>query len=234
MATTPRHPYPQILGVPGLSLSGAQAWAASDEAREQGRKGEERTARVLGELLVPNGPTVLHSLRLPMSGIDADVDHVVVAGRNVWILDSKVWKPAVYWTIGGKTRRGLRRIPFADKHTSEMAVTAIGRLLETRGVSVVVHRPYLVVWPSNRSRSMRLGLYRPRGARVVHGEVLDTKLDRIAAGGPADQDVVRVLYPLLSTARLAAMRLPEDRLHDHDVGPQLASNGRSGGIVDEF
>lgn len=215
MATTKpptrRSEYPQVLGVPGLSLSRAGTWATSEEAREQGRKGEERTAAVLAELAVPGGPTLLHSLRLPMSGVEADIDHVIVAGRNVWVLDSKLWKPARYWTVFGVTRRGWRRVPFADKHTSEMAVEALRSLFVRAGVRAVVHQPFLVVWPSSEKQPVRLGLYRPRGAKAIHGDALESRLGKLAAGGVADQAIVALLYPLLTTARLASTQSPVRR-----------------------
>ena len=141
-----------------------------------------------------------------MKGIDADIDHVVVAGRDVHIFDSKVWKPAFYWTLRGRTRRGCRRIAFADRHTSEMAMTALRSLFVRQGIRAVVHRPWLVVWASSQRKSINLAFYRPRGAKVIRGEALDTKLAGVAKGGPADPDIVAVLYPLLTTTRLAATR----------------------------
>lgn len=215
MAHHPQPPsQPQLLGIPGLSLAGPKTWAASEEARAQGKKGEEKTAGVLARLLVPRGPTVLHSLRLPMSGIDADIDHVVVAGHDVFVFDSKVWKPAFYWTLAGRTRRGWRRIAFADRHTAEMAVEALKSLFVRQGLHAVVHKPYIVIWPSSQRKPIDLAFYRPRGAKALHGEVLDTKLAKIAAGGSADPGIVAALYPLLSTARLAAAQMREGRLHD--------------------
>jgi len=47
----------------------------------------------------------------------ANVDHMVVTGRTVYLLDSKMWKTGRYWTVFGKTRRGMERIDWADKHT---------------------------------------------------------------------------------------------------------------------
>ena len=206
--------FPQQLGVPGLSLSGPGTWATSAEAREQGRRGEERTAAVLAHLLTPGGPSVLHSLRLPMAGVEADIDHVVVAGRDVWILDSKTWRPAFYWTLRGRTRRGWRPVSFADRHTSEMALQSLRRRFVESEVSAVVHRPLVVVWPSNQASQMNLALYRPRGAKAIHGDALEGRLARMSQSGPADPAVVAVLYPLLSTARLAATRERPHRVLD--------------------
>ena len=205
MATTARPPtrHPQVLGVPGHSLSGRSDWAVNDDVRKIGKKGEERTAEALASIATDGGPTILHSLRLPMSGVDADIDHVVVAGRNVYVVDSKVWKPARYWTVGHVTRRGLERVRFADKHTSEMAVRALRSLLAANQVPAIVHVPTIVVWPSNETRPMHLGLYRPRGARSVAGEKFRRTVARRFPHAPADPAIVQALYPLVGLAPLA-------------------------------
>ncbi|MHB1973785.1 MAG: nuclease-related domain-containing protein [Acidimicrobiales bacterium] len=202
MATTRDHgALPQTLGVPGSSLTGEQSWVVNDEVRKAGKRGEEKTARAIALVCVPGGPTVLHSLRLPMPGVDADIDHVVVAGRDLFIVDSKVWRPSRYWTLAHTTRRGLERVPFADKHTSEMAVRALRSLLAARQVDVVIHEPLIVVWSSNTSRAMKLGLYRPRGAHAIAGEVFEHRVGSLFRHAPADPAVVNALYPLLGTAR---------------------------------
>jgi len=169
--------------------------------RKAGKRGEEKTARVLARVCVPGGPTVLHSLRLPMPGVDADIDHIVVAGRDLFIVDSKTWKPARYWTFAHTTRRGLERVPFADKHTSEMAVRALRSLFAARQVDVVIHEPLVVVWSSNTSKAMKLGLYRPRGAHAIAGEVFEHRVGSLFRHSTADPAVVSALYPLLGTAR---------------------------------
>ena len=100
-----------VIGIPGGGLVDA-SWAANEEVAEIGRRGELLTAAVLDRLARPDGPTVLHDLLLPAaSGVRVNVDHVVVSGRRVVLVDSKCWQPGRYWTALGRTRRGLKPRP---------------------------------------------------------------------------------------------------------------------------
>ena len=82
------------LGRPGGSLVGA-TWAANAAAAKVGRAAELKTALVLDGLAArPGGPTVLHDLGIPIPNISANIDHVVVSGRRVLVIDSKGWRPA--------------------------------------------------------------------------------------------------------------------------------------------
>jgi hypothetical protein len=96
-----------------------------------------------------------------------------------------------------------------------------------------VHKPYIVIWPSSQRKPVNIAFYRPRGAKAVHGEVLDTRLAKIASGGPADPDIVTALYPLLSTARLAAAQVRDGRLHDTGTHLRPMRDDRRG-VLDEF
>jgi len=90
-----------VLGRPGSGLESA-GWAVNGEVARIGRTGEVRTAALLDSLAArPGGPAVLHDLRIP--GGSANVDHVVVTGSRVHVVDAKVWAPGVYWTWSGVT-----------------------------------------------------------------------------------------------------------------------------------
>lgn len=159
-------PYGRVIGVPGGSLQHSEGWAANEDVARIGRTGELRTAEVLNRLAMrPGGADVIHDCRIPIPGISANIDHIVVSGSDVWLIDSKVWKPGFYWTFRGVSRRGSERFPFADKKTLPMAEQAVRGFLRT---GARVHC-LLVVWPSSSQSSLRLGLYRPRGARAVAG-----------------------------------------------------------------
>ncbi|KAB1645447.1 NERD domain-containing protein [Pseudoclavibacter sp. CFCC 14310] len=158
--------YGRVIGVPGGSLQHSEGWAANEDVARIGRTGELRTAEVLNRLAMrPGGADVIHDCRIPIPGISANIDHIVVSGSDVWLIDSKVWKPGFYWTFRGVSRRGGERFPFADKKTLPMAEQAVRGFLRT---GARVHC-LLVVWPSNDHAVLRLGLYRPRGARAVAG-----------------------------------------------------------------
>jgi len=125
----------------------------------------------------------------------ANVDHMVVTGRTVYLLDSKMWKTGRYWTVFGKTRRGMERIAWADKHTMELARAQIDGYLRRCGVSAQVPRPIIVVWGSG-SIDPNLTFYRAKGARVVTGDRLAGLVSRWRK--PADPKIVAALAALRS------------------------------------
>lgn len=212
----------QVLGRVGASLDNA-SWAKNDAVARVGKSGEVKTAAVLDELARRDrGPTVMHDLRIPIPGFTANVDHVVVSGRSVQLVDTKVWRPGFYWTVGGRTFRGLSRFAPADKKTMPMAVDAITRFLAARGVSATVGRPLLVVWPSStRAVSSFWAMVSP-GARVVDGARFASRARRLIGTKPAAPDVVAALASLVNG--LAARAAPIHR-------PGLLLEP---GVVDEF
>ena len=128
-------PYPNVIGIPGGSLHEMNGRASTGQIHA-GRLGEQKTAAIVGRLCVPGGPTVLHDLTLPMRGISANIDHIIVSGRTVTIIDSKYWKPGIYWTFFGRTFKGLHRVKFADKRITQMASRAITNWLHSRRLGV--------------------------------------------------------------------------------------------------
>lgn len=205
--------YPNVLGIPGGSLDnlGTKFGAGQTSA---GKDGEIKTARALTNLCVPGGPTVLHDLVLPMNNITANIDHILVSGREVRIFDSKSWTPGFYWTFAGRTRRGFTRCEHADKRTMAMATTAITKVLSNTGVRFVMKRPVLVVWPSNTKKQMRLGLFRPVGAKAVTSAGFAAHLHHYAGMKPANQEIVAALVPLVISMRNQSQRTPTPAQRD--------------------
>lgn len=156
-------------GVAGGGLTDA-AWARNADVARIGQAGERRTAAILDAYAGQDGGvTVLHDLMVPLPNVTANIDHVVVSGRTVHIIDSKVWKPARYWTFRGRTRRGWERFEPAEKQTMVMAVEALGTHLAHRGVDAWLAEPVVVVWPSHPRAALRLGLLRFPGAHAMTG-----------------------------------------------------------------
>lgn len=84
----------RVFGIPGSSLVSASSLDA--DARTAGIDGEKRVAEELERLatLYPN-TYVFHSVKLPRH--EGDIDHVVVQGDLILLVDSKNWKnDAVY------------------------------------------------------------------------------------------------------------------------------------------
>lgn len=187
-----------VIGTAGGSLVGAGAtWARNAQVANAGKRGEELTARVLNALaLQPGGPTVLHDLSIPIPGFTANVDHVVVSGRRVTLLDSKTWKPGFYWTLGG-TRRGLERFSFADKKTLPTAERAFGSMLSRLGVTASFRPSVLVVWPSSPAHATSLWAYRPQSAVAVTGDAFARRAARLVGNDSADPRIVAALRTLV-------------------------------------
>ncbi|WP_277209208.1 nuclease-related domain-containing protein [Isoptericola croceus] len=190
-----------VLGTPGGGLNGDVSWAVNADVARVGRDGEVRTAAILDGLARrPGGPTVLHDLSVPTPGSRANFDHVVVCGLQVLVFDSKVWRPGRYWTLAGTTRRGLERVPHADKATGRFIVSALRTYLEPVNRYATVAPMRLVVWPSSDRARLRVGTYRGAGGvRATTGTSFASRPPRMMRrrrAGAAD-DVVAALAQLL-------------------------------------
>jgi hypothetical protein len=198
----------QVVGRAGGGLDNA-TWAKNDAVARIGKSGEVRTAAILDALAAkPGGPTVLHDLRIPIPGFTANIDHVVVSGRTVYLLDAKVWRPGFYWTVRGRTRRGLSRFTPAEKKTMPMAQRAVtGYLANHRVVAEIAH-PLLVVWPSSDRSPMHLWAMVSPGAGVVTGARFAAKAHRLVGTRPADPVVVAVLAHLVNGLSRTSRTVP--------------------------
>lgn len=188
-----------VIGRAGGSITAASQFG---QVGRVGAAGEARTGRILEQLARrEGGPTVIHDVRIPIPGFTANIDHVVISGRDVTLLDSKVWRAGFYWTLGGITRRGMEAAAHCDKKTLQTGVDGIGRMLRNMGVTARFRRSVLVVWPGAGGVSPNLMLYRPQGtATVIGGDEQATlrRIARLTGSRPADPQVVsaisRILY----------------------------------------
>lgn len=187
-----------VYGTAGNSLSGTPSFAANADVARIGAVGESRTAAILNQLaLRPGGPTVLHDLRIPIKGFSANIDHAIVNGTDVILIDTKNWKPGRYWTLRGVTRRGWSKFPAADKKTLPTAQDAINRLLGHRGKAVL---SWMLVWPSNKTAPVKLGFFLPARARAITGDAVEKDPTRLIPGKlqTANPAVVQALLPWLN------------------------------------
>lgn len=176
------------------SPSSTLADAGLDAARTAvGHAGELATAAVLHDFVTAHPEVaVLHSLRLPDPKAHADIDHALVSGRRVWLIDSKCWQPGFYWSLGGRHYRGLTPAPHTGKRTMDWAARAVRACL---GPAARVETPLVVVWPS-RDGAARLAFYRPVGARAVAGRRLAWWLEGHVRARQAEPGVVAALRAL--------------------------------------
>lgn len=184
---------PKTYGKAGGSLSKAD-WASSAGAAAAGQIGEQATAHLLARQ--PNNRVVMHDLRMPIPGMSLNIDHVVIAGRTVALIDSKRWKPGFYITLGGRTFRGRHTASHVDKQTMVMARESIGAYLTQRGCRADL--PAVVaVWPSNQHKLLRLWAARMPGADLIRATKLPRWLDRHLPNKPADPTIVAALTRLV-------------------------------------
>ena len=194
----------QIVGTPGGSLAGA-IFTANESVARIGANGERKTAKILNELASKiGGPSVLHDLSIPIKGIAANVDHVVVSGTTITIIDTKAWAGDFYWTLAGKTYRGLSRFATtsrgttsypAEKRTLPMARDAYAKYL---GIPVTDIRLGLIIWPTGQ-KALNLLFFRGAGSpKAVDGTTLTVgRAGRLFGNRPADPRMLLALTRLV-------------------------------------
>lgn len=193
-----RHLPGRSYGRAGGSLNNAR-WAANSSVASIGQGGEVRTGQLLDALAQRRGgPTVLHDLRIPIAGVSANIDHVLVSGRTVHIIDSKVWRPAFYWTLGGQTRRGMERFAPAEKETMQMAHNALAGYLKHHRVTMAT--PIVVIWPSSKKNTLRTWALTIPGARAMSGQRFERWATSRSLVKPADPHISHALAQLLIDA----------------------------------
>ena len=195
-------------GTPGGSLVRAGGWTTGDRAA-QGQLGERACAELLGQAFADDPDVyVLHDLRIP--GYQANVDHVVVRGFQILLIDAKQWKPGLYWTMGGTTRRGRETVPHADKQTLAAAARKLRERLVAVGDSIPSVKPHVaglridavtIVFASDDGGKVNTTLYRPKdGTAIAGGPKAASRLaKRLKTGGlPAPcGPILRSLHGLL-------------------------------------
>jgi len=176
-----------------------------------GLKGEVRTASVLRAIQSARTPsqcfTVVHDIMLPSSKYTANIDHLVIAGNSVIIIDSKVWSPGYYVTVGGKTwvyrpkkvrssqAKTLEHFKPGDKQTIPMLVDVMGEYL---GSSAKLIHPVMVVWSPRENARPKLALYRPgHGVEVVSGSRSSHHLNAVIPRQTANPHILSRVLELL-------------------------------------
>ncbi len=180
-----------VYGHAGTGLGDA-TWAANEAVARVGAKGEAKTEAVLNHLAGRyKDIAVLHDIVVPNGrGQRYNIDHAVVAGKNVLLIDSKAWAPGFLWTFAGKTRRGMQSFPAADKGSVKAARQDLGQLL---GGGARFLTPLVVVWPTNRRKKMSTWAAKFPGARLVNEHQLTRQVRALARKGPADGSIVAQL-----------------------------------------
>ena len=138
-----------IYGRGGASASQGGAWAKNDKVAKIGAAGERKVAKALEPYFSsPTSAALFHDLAVP--GRNANIDHLIVSGRKVLLLDKK------------EGRLKLERLDYADKKTYEMLAFDLRKFLEPVGAKILT--PAVVVLCNSGEANVRL--YRPKGAKA--------------------------------------------------------------------
>lgn len=157
-------------GIPGGSLDGDADFGTRRKVAT-GRDGELRCAKLLARTF-RSDPNVwaFHDLNVP--GTRANIDHALVRGRQVVLIDAKRWKAGIYWTAGGTTRRGTEPVSHADGRGLATGLDVIRRALRDAAVfqpdlDGIDPIPVTLIFPTS-SRLTSTVAYRPADGGRAH------------------------------------------------------------------
>lgn len=198
-------------GIYGRAATGLQdtSWAVNEAVAKMGAKGEKKSEEILNRF--GESAAVMHDLHLPIPGFKANIDHIIVSGKRVLILDSKMWKPGFYWTFSGTNRRGLEKVPHTAKDQGYIQRAIISHL---SGTGAEVGVPKLAVWPSREDQKLSLWLLQVPGAHVITGTALAGVVRKFIGRKPADDQIVKRLATLLVHPHVPAQAQPAAAARD--------------------
>lgn len=170
-----------ITGTFGVAGSGLQNqnFALNSGTASVGARFESRTAKILNEF--SNKCAVLHDVRIPLPGVKANIDHIVLSGTQMLLIDTKAWSKGFYWTapkLG--TFHGIRPANHIDKSLS-MAHKAFSDLLPPEGT---VPKPVIAVWGSDGDVTVKA--VRVEGSTVINAHDLRKVVSRFISKTSAD------------------------------------------------
>lgn len=152
-----------IYGKGGASAAKGGSWAKNEAVAKIGAAGERKVAKALAPYFSsPTSAALFHDLAVP--GRRANIDHLIVSGRKVLLLDTKVWKQGFYYTVLSHTFRGFTPVSHADKKTYEMLAFDLRKFLEPVGAKILT--PAVIVL--GKGGKAKVGLYRPKGAKAYN------------------------------------------------------------------
>lgn len=169
------NPERRVYGNPGGVASAAPKFGK--EAVEAGVEGENRTASLLWLLLKIPGVTVFHGLKFPNSK-KADVDHAVLHGSNLYLIDSKQYRWGEYeWSIHPKYGEQISRTDgYGRPKDNHMGAAAEGyrRMLGpyVNVITVIIVHGKNIRIGANRWSPSGVGLFTPEEAMLFMGSTI--------------------------------------------------------------
>ncbi|MFB9902816.1 J domain-containing protein [Allokutzneria oryzae] len=174
-------------------VGGHQVFGKPGTERDQ--VAERRTAELLGDYLTRlPGARIFHGLSLPGS-VFADVDHAVLCGRRLVLIESKLWLPGHYeadddgelWRNGNPFRGGAVRLPQAvaafRKLMPGVQVRGAVLIYPSRTGTVSTGEPPKIPAPPMTPETFvqELGAWLAEDPTAVNRKALRTVLDRVVS-----------------------------------------------------
>lgn len=209
-----------VFGTPGGSLAegAASGWSANAGVARAGRAMEVEIGEMLNRRAREHGVAVFHDLGIP-GARGGNIDHAVLGGRRLVVIDSKAWRPGLYATIGGRTWRSpgdverdgsgrpvkgakpklVSPFPHADKDWLERAIPMLARYLEQQGVQGirVDERAIVAVGSSRPGERIRVGVAKMPGARLMSAAAFSRSMGRLLPSGDPDPAAMAALARLV-------------------------------------
>ncbi|XKH58477.1 NERD domain-containing protein (plasmid) [Citricoccus nitrophenolicus] len=174
-------------GTAGGQLAGetgsgnAAGWSSNRNAALMGAAGERRTANLLDEYA--SRALVLHDLKIPLKGVHANVDHAVVSGNRILLVDSKVWASGTYWSFRGRHMMNTKVIENPLGRSMVLARDGWAALAARHGGTLV--EPATVVWPARSGSAVSVSRLDSPAGSVVAGTDLRGVVEKFLTG-PAE------------------------------------------------
>lgn len=200
-----------IYGTPAIGLR--RGGFGTPGSRAAGTAGEKLTAEILNGFA--HRAAIFHDLAVPHERLTINIDHAVLTGNRLLLIDSKLWKAGRHWSLGSWYFRGTER----QKPPSQAVAIAHETFSRTLADLVRVEKPLVVLWSGAQAGSRRtvnqhgqtLGVamhpertarpfihYSYPGATTITGNQLHTRVNRFITRKAPDPVIVQGLIGLLN------------------------------------
>lgn len=130
------------------TIGGSLTNTSFDKQRvKSGLWGEKETGKMFKESFKREDVHIFHDLTVPNLKF-ANIDHLIVRGKTIFVVDSKNWSPGIYWNIGDSGFRGFKKFdPLTKKHVQAANAYFTKEFSEFEVKSVII------AWSKNKTKN---------------------------------------------------------------------------------
>lgn len=156
-----------IYGTPAIGLRHGGFGTA--DSRAAGAAGEKLTAAILNGFA--DRAAIFHDLVVPHNRLTINIDHAVLSGKNLLLIDSKLWKAGRHWSLGPWYFHGTDR-----GRPPSQAVAIAHDSFRAQFAGLYVPTPMVVLWSGAQARARLIG--------NQHGQPLGVAVDSTRVARP--------------------------------------------------